>query len=73
MSKPVFRCQRCNKRHRGSGEWNVTLKDGAILAVLCPACQTPEENAEALINEATINYSQDASGRVRGHAKRGDE
>lgn len=25
---------------------------------ICPSCQTPEENAEAVINEATIDYSQ---------------
>lgn len=37
--------------------WNAVFRSGVVHSYLCPACQTPEENAEAEINEATLNYS----------------
>lgn len=46
------------------------MKGGVVISVLCPTCQTPEENAEAEINLATLTYSRDADGRYRGHPKR---
>jgi len=51
------------------------MTQGQATGLLCPACQSPEENAEALINgvfgssmscEATVNYGLDAQGRVLG-------
>jgi hypothetical protein len=36
--------------------WNCTVEDGQIIGLLCPDCQTPMENAEALIKEATLDY-----------------
>jgi DNA-directed RNA polymerase subunit RPC12/RpoP len=64
-----FKCARCGKRSRGKGEWNVTLAQGVITSVTCPDCQTTEENAEATIHEATLNYGRDAFGRVIGSPK----
>jgi hypothetical protein len=54
-------CRRCGKRYRDSPDkdgWNVTLSEGQIVAegFTCPACQTPEENTEAEINLATLDY-----------------
>lgn len=59
----VQRCHRCGRRYRGSGNWNVEMKDGRPQFLLCPSCQTPEENAEAEINEATLRYGVDVFGR----------
>jgi len=67
----VQKCERCQRRHRGSGDWNVTIRDGEVVGVLCPTCQTPEENAEAVVNEATLVYSRDAAGRTPGKPKGG--
>ncbi|MGN8245278.1 hypothetical protein ACTHAM_002397 [Cellulomonas soli] len=52
------RCQRCKRKYRGRGEWNAVFAKGVVVAFLCPTCQAPEENAEAVINEATIDYSK---------------
>lgn len=45
------------------------MKDGVVVGALCPKCQTPDENAEAAINEATVTYGHDAGGRVTGQPK----
>ena len=64
MSPKVGKCERCFKRYRGSGEWNVTARAGVVVGLRCPACQTPEENAEALVKEATLVYGRLPDGRV---------
>lgn len=56
-------CARCEKKYRGRGDWNATMRSGRIVGLLCPSCQTPEENAEAAINEATLDYAIDPLGR----------
>ena len=60
MTKPKLRrCNRCGRRARSMAaveEWNVTVSLGVITEVICPACQTPLENLEAAINEATMDY-----------------
>ncbi len=63
------RCKRCGKKYRGRGDWNAELRNGVVLYLLCPRCQTPEENAEAAIREATTVYGRDAFGRVTGRPK----
>lgn len=63
------RCKRCGKKYRARGDWNAVLRDGVVLHLLCPRCQTPEENAEAEINLATLDYGRDAFGRVTGRPK----
>ena len=45
------------------------MKAGLVVGVLCARCQTPEENAEAEINLATLEYDVDAAGRVIGRPK----
>ncbi len=65
----VQKCERCTKRYRGAGDWNAILRDGEVVGVLCPACQTPEENSEAVVNQATVVYTRDAKGRTLGRAK----
>lgn len=69
----TMKCARCGKRYRGSGDWNATMEAGVVVSVLCPACQTPDENAEAEINGATTVYGRDALNRVRGLPKVGDD
>ncbi len=74
-SKRAIRCARCRRRYRNPHEndgWNATVKRGVVIGYLCPDCQTPEENAEAAINEATTNYSTDAFGRYVGTSKADD-
>ena len=58
----IIRCQRCNRRMRrtiepGRGEWNEVWTLGNLSGWLCPDCQTAEDNAEAVINAATTDYS----------------
>lgn len=65
----VVKCSRCSRRYRGHGDWNYTLENGVIVGVLCPDCQTPEENVEAAINESTLTYGRDPFGRVVGKPK----
>jgi hypothetical protein len=63
----VTRCDRCNKRYRGHGYWNAIFRQGIVTGFLCPGCQTPEENAAAVINEAVFDYSRggvDPLGRI---------
>lgn len=68
MSK--LKCSRCGKRLRGVGDgWNATLSRGVVVGVLCPDCQTPDENAEAEINLATTDYGVNAFGRLVGFPK----
>ncbi|MDP9822790.1 hypothetical protein [Nocardioides massiliensis] len=72
--KDPTRCSRCSKKYRGRGDWNSTYKQGICIGLLCPACQTPEENAEAAINEATLDYGRggfDAFGRQYARSKEG--
>jgi hypothetical protein len=62
------RCDRCRRRLRGGTDWNVVVERGVITGLLCPDCQTPDENAEAVINEATTDYAVFA-GRLVGRRK----
>lgn len=62
-------CDRCTSIFVGHGDWNVTLEKGVVAGLLCPACQTVDENVEAVINESTIDYSVDDGGLVRGQSK----
>lgn len=69
----VIRCDRCRRRNRNpsvAAGWNATLRQGVIVGYLCPGCQTPEENAEAEVNEATTDYlGTDSFGQIIGAAK----
>jgi hypothetical protein len=50
---------------RDTTGWNYTTKAGVIVGYLCPGCQSPEQNAEAEINEVTRQYlGTDALGRI---------
>ena len=42
------------------------MRKGVVVNVTCPECQTTTENLEAAVNEATISYGRDPSGRVTG-------
>lgn len=68
-----LKCERCPRVFRealpDAKQWNATMKRGILVGSLCPNCQTPEENAEAEINQATTTYSTDAFGRLIGTMK----
>ena len=68
-----FRCDRCGRRYRGHGDWNVTLAGGVIVGALCPDCQNTEEHLEAAINEATLSYDHDELGRITSCIQAGDQ
>jgi hypothetical protein len=67
------RCHRCGRRARtfaAMAGWNAVVENvvvefgyttglhvGYITGLLCPSCQTPEEHAEAVINEATLDFA----------------
>lgn len=73
MSQKVTRCTRCNRRLRSDNGWNMTVRAGRVVEVTCPTCQSPEENAEAVINEATLDYAFDILGRLCARPKQDDD
>lgn len=65
MSKKVIRCDRCSRRLRNprtDSRWNATFDRGNVVGYTCPDCQTIDENTEAEVNEATLEYC----GRIPG-------
>ncbi|MFJ7258202.1 hypothetical protein ACIQWV_38170 [Streptomyces sp. NPDC098085] len=40
---------------------NIEFTQGGPVGYLCPECQTPEENAEASVKAATLDYANTAS------------
>lgn len=75
MAAKMARCERCGKRLRSLAAaegWNVRVeRGGRPVGVICPGCQTPAENAEAVIHEATLDYGLDEFGRMVARAKGG--
>lgn len=65
----TIRCSRCRKVCRGTTGWNSTIEAGVVVGFLCPTCQSPEENAEAEIHQATLEYGRDPLGRVVGRSR----
>ena len=68
----TIRCDRCKRRLRNPAapeRVECDVQAGRIVGYLCPDCQTPAENAEAEINEATLVYGQTAGGRYFGVPK----
>lgn len=59
MSKTkITKCIRCGKRQRNSLDgWNTQHVAGISLGVICPGCQTSEEDIEAQINEIGTDYN----------------
>jgi hypothetical protein len=58
-------CTRCNHTGKDKGNWNGNLRQGVLIEIICPRCQSAQENAEAEINESTLIYrGLDAFGRV---------
>ena len=47
-------CGRAFDKATDQDQWRATIKSGFIVGSLCPTCRTAQENAEAVINEATI-------------------
>lgn len=73
---PIGKCMRCSRTCRQNAQdftaWNTQFSKGRAVGLICPQCQTDEENAEAVINEATIDYRtmrRDAFGCWRAYAK----
>ena len=59
----LVECARCGKvEFAGNADgWNVVFNMGRVAGFLCPDCQTAEEDIEAQVNEATIDYSKTAA------------
>lgn len=60
-------CSRCGTQkwanRRLSMTWNVIFRQGHVVGMVCPECQTPEENSEAEVNLATTDVFQGPDGR----------
>ncbi|WP_329103221.1 hypothetical protein [Streptomyces sp. NBC_01439] len=58
--RPLGHCIRCTRAcWKGAADalrWNIEFAQGRPVGYLCPECQTPEENAEAEVNAATVDY-----------------
>jgi hypothetical protein len=66
-------CARCARPYHphvaDAASWNMVLRDGRIVAVLCPGCQSSEEDLEAQVNAATLSYQADDQGRIWNRPK----
>ncbi|KKB98576.1 hypothetical protein [Mycolicibacter arupensis] len=74
MATKARRCERCGKRLRSLAAaegWNVRAEGGYPVGLICPGCQSPAENAEAIIHEATLDYGLDEFGRMVARVKGG--
>lgn len=70
--RPLGHCTRCTracwKDADDASRWNIEFAKGRPVGYLCPECQTPEENAEAEVKAATLDYTNtapDADGRQK--------
>ena len=52
--QPTIKCGRCARRYRHLADWNAVIEGGVVTGALCPACQSPEENAEAEMNAIPV-------------------
>lgn len=60
-------CHRCGRALRDGNDqdlWNAEMRRGVMVFALCPTCQTSDENAEATIRVATLDYGIDGRGRA---------
>ena len=70
LPRQCDRCRRSLRKAKDVDGWNAIFKTGVVIGLLCPKCQTPAENAEAVINEATTDYrGVDPAGRFWGQPK----
>ncbi len=73
--KPSIECIRC-RRELGTIEsaegWNVIVGQGRPVGYACPGCQTPEESAEAVIHESTLDHGVDDRDRMVTHTTADD-
>jgi hypothetical protein len=70
MMPDLKHCHRCGRRYRNDrGDWNVQMRHGIALWILCPDCQTDAEDLEAQVNLAATDYRRDAFGRTIGFPK----
>ncbi|MEU5836428.1 hypothetical protein ABZ820_22540 [Streptomyces diacarni] len=76
--RPLGHCSRCTRAWWSDSSdhdrWNTVFANGRATGYLCPDCQTPEENAEAEVKEALLDYDHsgtDADGRLRVVARGG--
>ena len=71
MKRRFRPCDRCGRRARSLArmhDWNVIVEFGSVTGLLCPDCQTAEENLEAEVNHATLDYTV-IGGRLAGRPK----
>ncbi|MGO8967867.1 MAG: hypothetical protein ACLQGN_30840 [Mycobacterium sp.] len=59
MTSKIIRCSRCKRRYRGQGGWNNNTIAGLVIEMLCPDCQTPQEDLEAELNLITAGPMKD--------------
>lgn len=69
--RPQGHCSRCTRALWAAADdadrWNAEYDKGRLVGRICPDCQTPEENAEAEVKAATLDYENaktDAEGRA---------
>ena len=69
--REVLTCDRCGRPNNDveGEEWNMVIEGGFVVGLVCPDCQTPQENAEAVINESALGCGKHEQGRTRGSSK----
>lgn len=62
------RCGRCGKHASDTSGWSAAVAMGAIVSILCGSCQTRDEQAEAAVNSATLDFAL-INGRIASRPK----
>ncbi len=64
--RPLGHCSRCTRALWAAADdadlWNTEYDQGRPIGRICPGCQTAEENAEAGVKAATLDYSHTKTG-----------
>lgn len=51
----ISKCYRCKRSGIDRSDWNIEHIAGYEAGAVCPTCQSPDENAEAFMNDAIGN------------------
>jgi hypothetical protein len=72
----LIKCMRCERIEAAdtpaTNGWNIVYDEGRPTGVICPDYQTPEENMEAEVNAATLDYGTDEQGHLTASPKGAD-
>lgn len=71
---PTLTCGRCGRESRlaDASDWTAKFDAGKLVAVHCKDCATAEEQTEAEVNVALMEFCVDDEGELYGRPKEED-